>query len=112
MTPDILFRYVAVLLFIIGLYGMLAQPHMVRKILASNLMSVGVFLFMIGTAARNDAMTTDPVPHAMVITGIVVSISITALALMLVERIQRRSKHIHLYWWFRGPRDRGGDEEP
>lgn len=110
MSPDVLFKYVAVLLFIIGLYGMLSQSHMVRKIIASNLMSVGVFLFMIATAARNDSMTADPVPHAMVITGIVVSISITALALMLVERIQRRSKRIHLYWWFRHPQDR--DEEP
>ena len=110
MSVDILFKYVAVLLFIIGLYAMLAQPHMLRKILASNLMSVGVFLFMISTAARNGADSADPVPHAMVITGIVVSISITALALMLVERIQRSSRHIHLYWWFRPPWDR--DEEP
>ncbi len=110
MTPDVVFKCVAVLLFVIGLYGMLAQSHMLRKILASNLMSVGVFLFMIGTAARNGSETADPVPHAMVITGIVVSISITALALMLIERIQRTSKRIHLYWWFRTPEDR--DEEP
>ncbi|TVP57888.1 MAG: hypothetical protein EA349_05550 [Halomonadaceae bacterium] len=110
MTPDVLFKYVAVLLFVIGLYGMLSQPHMLRKILAGNLMSVGVFLFMIATAARNASITADPVPHAMVITGIVVSISVTALALMLVERIQRSSKRIHLYWWFRHPHDR--DDEP
>ena len=110
MTPDMMFKFVAVLLFVIGLYGMLAQPHMVRKILASNLMSAGVFLFMIGTAARNGSISADPVPHAMVLTGIVVSISITALALMLVERIQRRSKRIHLYWWFRDPGDK--DEAP
>ncbi len=110
MSVDILFKYVAVLLFIIGLCGMLAQPHMLRKILASNLMSVGVFLFMISTAARDGSETADPVPHAMVLTGIVVSLSITALALMLVERIQRSSRRIHLYWWFHSPRDR--DEEP
>lgn len=98
MTADILFKLVAAGLFSIGLFGVLAQPHLVRKVLALNLASVGAFLFMISTAARGDG-PADPVPHAMVITGIVVSISSTAFVLTLVARAYRTTRRIHLYWW-------------
>lgn len=98
MTADLMFKFVAVCLFSIGLFGVLAQPHMVRKILALNLSSAGVFLFMISTAARGEG-AADPVPHAMVITGIVVSVSSTAFALTLVSRAYRSTRKIHLNWW-------------
>lgn len=97
MTPELLFKLVAISLFTLGLYGLAAQPHLLRKILALNLMSVGVFLFLVSTAARGG--TADPVPQAMVITGIVVSVSATALALTLVSRIHRESGRARLYWW-------------
>ena len=98
MTTDIMFKLVAASLFSIGLFGVLAQPHLVRKILALNLASVGVFLFMISSAARGDG-PADPIPHAMVITGIVVSISSTAFALTLVSRVYRSTRRIRLFWW-------------
>jgi multicomponent Na+:H+ antiporter subunit C len=49
-------------------------------------MSNGVFLLLVALAGRGGEQP-DPVPHAMVITGIVVAVSATALALVLMLRV-------------------------
>jgi multicomponent Na+:H+ antiporter subunit C len=77
----------------LGLYGLLTHPHPLRKILAFNLLGGGVFL-MFGIIARKGAaggFVADPVPQAMVITGIVVAFSATALAVALLLRLFQRS---------------------
>lgn len=71
-------------LFAIGLYGLLAHTDIVRRLLAANLMLSAVFLYLILTATLS-ATPPHPVPQAMVLTGIVVSVSITAFALVLVR---------------------------
>jgi multicomponent Na+:H+ antiporter subunit C len=58
-----------------------------HKVLALNIMSSGVFLVIVGIARRVPGDTPDPLPHAMVLTGIVVTVSSTAFALALVKRI-------------------------
>jgi len=78
-----------VLLFAMGLLGLVLGRHPVRKILALNVMGTGIFLFLVAAAARDSSGGTDPVPHAMVLTGIVVAVSATALALALAGRIQQ-----------------------
>ena len=73
----------------LGLYGLLIDPHPLRKILAFNILGSGVFL-MFGIIARKGAaagFAADPVPQAMVITGIVVAFSATALAVALLLRL-------------------------
>jgi multicomponent Na+:H+ antiporter subunit C len=73
----------------IGLYGLLVDPHPLRKILAFNILGSGVFL-LFGIIARKGAaagFVADPVPQAMVITGIVVAFSATALAVALLLRL-------------------------
>lgn len=87
MTPAILYAITGVLLFCLGLRGLLADPHLLRKILALNIMSTGVFLLLVGIAYRDPELPPDPVPHAMVLTGIVVAVSATALALVLMRRL-------------------------
>jgi multicomponent Na+:H+ antiporter subunit C len=96
MTAPDLFIAVAVTLFCLGLFGVVAQQHLLRKIIAVNLMSGGVFLFFVSTAARDAASGPDPVPQAMVLTGVVVSVSATAFALALVRRIHRQTGEVHL----------------
>jgi len=96
MSPYTLFSTVALILFCLGLYGVVAERHLVRKIIALNLMSGGTFLFFVATAAREGAIAPDPVPHAMVLTGVVVSVSATAFALALVRRIHRQTGEVHL----------------
>lgn len=73
----------------LGLYGLIANPQPLRKILAFNLVGSGVFLFF-GVVARRGAAAGfggDPVPQALVITGIVVAFAATALAVALVLRL-------------------------
>lgn len=71
-------------LTVIGAWSLVMRAHLIRKILAINVMGSGTFLILVGASGGE---ATDPVPQAMVITGIVVAISATALALALVLRI-------------------------
>jgi len=77
----------------IGLYGTIVQPHPLRKILAFNIIGSGTFL-LFGVVARRGAvagMGGDPVPQAMVITGLVVAFSASALAIALVLSLAGRT---------------------
>jgi multicomponent Na+:H+ antiporter subunit C len=76
-------------LIALGLFGVVVHPQPLRKILAFNLVGGGVFL-QFGVIARRGAAAGiggDPVPQAMVITGIVVAFSATALAVALLLRL-------------------------
>ena len=71
-----------------GLYGLITHAHLLRKIVAFNVVGGGVFL-LFGAVARRGAASgfdADPVPQALVITGIVVAFSATALAVALLLR--------------------------
>ncbi len=72
----------------IGFFGILASAELLRKILGVNIMGSGIFLILVGLAARTTDPIPDPVPHAMVLTGIVVSVCGTALALALADRVR------------------------
>lgn len=76
-------------LFAMGLLCLVLGQHPIRKILALNVMGTGIFLFLVAGAARYGLKEPDPVPHAMVLTGIVVAVSATALGLALAGRIHR-----------------------
>ena len=89
MNPTTLFGLCGAALVGIGLYGLLTDPRLLRKIIAFNLVGSGVFL-LFGVVARRGAAATllgDPVPQALVITGIVVAFSATALAVALLLRL-------------------------
>ena len=77
-----------VVLFSIGFYSLLVQSHLLRRIMALNVMGSGVFLVYIALGAQTPGPIPDPVPHAMVLTGIVVSVCATGLALALADRVQ------------------------
>ncbi len=81
-----------------GLYGLIVHPSPLRKLLAFNVVGGGVFL-LFGTIARRGAaagMGGDPVPQALVITGIVVAFSATALAIALMLRLLRETGRLSL----------------
>ena len=89
MSPTTLFGLCGAALVGIGLYGLLTDPRLLRKIIAFNLVGSGVFL-LFGVVARRGAaagLGGDPVPQALVITGIVVAFSATALAVALLLRL-------------------------
>ncbi|MDP6579666.1 MAG: cation:proton antiporter subunit C [Vicinamibacterales bacterium] len=95
----------AAVLLLIGLYGMLVRTNLVRKLMAMNVMQVAVIVFFISLAVRaggtppievespsagSDVLYANPLPHALMLTAIVVSVSTTGVALALLIRIHRR----------------------
>lgn len=89
MSATVVFGLCGAVAVGLGLYGLIANPQPLRKILAFNLIGSGVFLFF-GVVARRGAVVGyggDPVPQALVITGIVVAFAATALAVALVLRL-------------------------
>ncbi|MBM4181678.1 MAG: NADH-quinone oxidoreductase subunit K [Betaproteobacteria bacterium] len=85
MTPGLLYALTGIALFALGLAGVILLRQTLRRILAFNLMGSGAFLVLVGLAQRGGVV--DPVPQAMVLTGIVVAVASTALALALARRL-------------------------
>ncbi len=92
----LIFGITAILLFCLGLHSLLTRRHLLRKIMGMNIMAGGVFLLLISVAQRSNRHFADPVPQAMVLTGIVISISATGFALALARRIQHKTGRAHL----------------
>lgn len=87
MTTAQLYALCGVVLFAIGFHGVVTRAHQLRKLLSVNVMGSGVFLVLVALASRATGERPDPIPQAMVLTGIVVAISATAVALSLVRRV-------------------------
>ena len=94
---------VAILLFGIGFTNLLLQKNMIKKIIGLNIMDTAVYLFLaekgyiaghIAPIVVNGDVSPEtyinPVPSGLVLTGIVVSVSVTALMLSLTMRLYRR----------------------
>jgi multicomponent Na+:H+ antiporter subunit C len=82
----------------LGLYSLIVDPQPLRKILAFNLIGSGVFL-VFGIVARRGVAAGfpfDPVPQAMVITGIVVAFAASALAVALILRLEEETGNVSL----------------
>ena len=91
--------YVAsVVLFLIGLYGVIAKNNLVKKLMGLNIMETAVFAFVVATGivtggdapvvgADSSPPFANPLPHALILTGIVVAVSTTAVALALIARM-------------------------
>lgn len=88
MNTSTLFGLCAAAIIGLGLFGLMVNPHPLRKILAFNVIGSGVFL-LFGVIARRGSLASvgDPVPQALLITGIVVAFSATALAVALLLRL-------------------------
>jgi multicomponent Na+:H+ antiporter subunit C len=89
MTEATLYGLCGAVLVGVGLFGLIMHPQTLRKILAFNLIGGGVFL-LFGAVARRGAaagLGGDPVPQALVITGLVVAFAATALAVALLLRL-------------------------
>lgn len=97
------YEAVAVILSGIGLTNLLLQRNMIKKIIGLNIMDTAVYLFLAakgyvaGRAAPIVQIAQDgipaagayvnPIPAGLVLTGIVVSVSVTAFALSLTLRL-------------------------
>jgi multicomponent Na+:H+ antiporter subunit C len=88
LTAQWLYGLTGCVVVALGLRAALLHPSLLQRIVAINVMGSGVFLVLIAVAYRGPWVAPDPVPHALVLTGIVVAVSATALALALVRRLR------------------------
>ncbi|BCR03577.1 hypothetical protein DESUT3_06460 [Desulfuromonas versatilis] len=88
MSTATFYALVGTGLIALGLHALFRHAHLLRKILALNVLGSGIFMIFIALAYRGGEGGPDPVPHAMVLTGIVVAVSATGLALALAARFQ------------------------
>jgi multicomponent Na+:H+ antiporter subunit C len=86
--PSVLvYGITAVVLAGIAIWGFFVRADLLRRVIALNVLGAGIFLLLVAVARRVPGEAPDPVPHAMVLTGIVVAVSATAFALVLLRRI-------------------------
>ena len=94
-------NYLAVItLMMIGLYIAISRGNLVKKIMGLNIFQASVILLYVsmgkligGTApilidGRQDVIYSNPVPHVLMLTAIVVGVASTAVGLALVVRIK------------------------
>ena len=89
MSSAMLYWFAGSALTGMGVFGLIASQHPLRKLLGLNLLGSGIFL-LFGVIARRGAavsLSGDPVPQALVITAIVVAFSATAIAVALLQRL-------------------------
>ena len=89
MDATTLFGLCAALLVGVGVYSLIVNPEPLRKIIAFNVLGAGVFM-LFGVIAYRGAGAGwggDPVPQALLITGLVVAFCATALAVALLLRL-------------------------
>lgn len=89
MNQWTLFAFSGVIVAVTSAYGLFTARELIRRIIAANLAGSGVFLVLVALARRAPGGLPDPVPRALVLTGIVISISATACALALAQRLSR-----------------------
>jgi multicomponent Na+:H+ antiporter subunit C len=98
MNAATVFGLCAAALVGLGVYGLIVNPQPLRKILAFNVVGSGVFM-LLGAIARRGAgagFGGDPVPQALLITGIVVAFSATALAVAVLLRLHDEAGSVTL----------------
>jgi len=100
---------VAMILFGIGFANLLFQKNLIKKIIGFNIMDTAIFLFLaengyitgrmppiVVDGIQDTAHYINPIPGGLVLTGIVVSVSVSALMLSLTVRLYRRYRTLDL----------------
>ena len=98
--------FMVVVLLAIGLYGMLGKRNLLKKLIGMNIFQTAIFLFFIEGATKSGgtvpvvdeligieaAKYINPLPHVLILTGIVVGLSLTGVALAFLLVIYRAYK--------------------
>lgn len=112
MGANLLINYgeaVAMILFGIGFGNLLLQPNLIKKIIGLNIMDTAIYLFLaekgyiegrVAPIVTNGVQSMEayinPIPSGLVLTGIVVSVSVSALMLALTIRLYKRYQTLDL----------------
>ena len=106
MGENLLVNYgesVAMILFGIGFANLLFQKNLIKKIIGFNIMDTAIYLFLaekgyiagrmppiVVNGIQEVEAYINPIPSGLVLTGIVVSVSVSALMLSLTIRLYKR----------------------
>lgn len=94
--------WAAILIMMIGFYGIMAKTNLVKKALSLSLFQTGILVLYISTgkiyggvgpvntSREGDVIFSNPIPHALMLTAIVVGVSTLAVALALIVNIRER----------------------
>jgi len=85
MSSYLIFAYGGAALCGMGVFGFILHRHLLRRLIAFNLLGSGTFLILVGLS-QSGRGHADYIPQALVLTGIVVAVAATALALVLIRR--------------------------
>ena len=96
-------QYAAIILMMLGLYGLLSQRNIIKIIISLNIFEIGLNLFIISigfvaggiapiltSTTEAGAIFVDPLPQALVLTAIVIGVGTTALGLALAKKIYEK----------------------
>lgn len=99
--------WIYVILMMIGFYAMIGKNNLVKKLLGMNIFQTAIILFFVSTGVKtggnipivdeqqalagavNVARVINPLPHVLMLTAIVVGVSVTGVALAVLQRIYR-----------------------
>lgn len=92
------YYFFSVLLFVIGFHTMLTHNNLIKKLIGMNIMDAAIFLLFVAIGYVHGGKSpiiepgveqafVNPLPAALILTGIVVAVSITAYALSLVVKL-------------------------
>jgi multicomponent Na+:H+ antiporter subunit C len=100
---DVFFDYynywVCIILMMVGFYGVIAKTNLVKKALSLSLFQTGILVFYISigkidgatgpvVTGNADTVYSNPLPHALMLTAIVVGVSTLAVAMAIIVNIR------------------------
>ena len=98
IEPGLFNYWVAVILMMIGFYTVISRGNLIKKIVGLNIFQTSVFLLYISFSKVDGATApilderftsySNPLPHVLILTAIVVGVATSALGLALVVRIR------------------------
>jgi len=86
VSGGLVFALAGAALFGIGVHGVISRRALLDRVLAFNVAGSGLFLFFGAMSARGGE-GAEPIPQALIITGVVVALAATALAIALMIRL-------------------------
>ena len=103
------YEFVAILLFGIGFTTLFLNRNLVKKVIGLDFAYTGIYLFLaargyiagraapiIAGGVRDADMYINPIPTGLILTGIVISVSVTAFALALIVNLYKRYETLDL----------------
>lgn len=102
-----IYNIVFILLFLLGLYAILTNRNLVKIIIGVNIMESAVFFWVIAVNSREGVLpilekgseiiqVANPIPQALILTGVVIGASTTAFLLTLLIEIDKFANNINL----------------